>query len=255
MSGLLPDPDPTRITEEARQAEQKICQRFRHYLIGQKHQLAADELDDGLALNEIEDQEQVEQEQQESEERILLDVEKARVAREEAQKQQREKEVKAASNLIHHKLNELIIHSFHDHHRLLRSTLRLDTSALDLLALIAEPFPRLSVLASVVEVNQEIRRRILYLVANQRFMKQLGHSPRQSNSLQTAMGLIGIEVLKLIIPAMLFKYRIRMYSSNTPQMGPKLWRYLLTTGQSVSFLLKEGVTDVPVKDSCWAPCR
>ena len=218
--------------------EQKQLAQFLHYLVGTGYNIQ-DSYEDGLSLELLEQQEAPKQEKTGWDDRVLLDVEKARVAREEAAKKQQQKTVHATSELFHKKLLTFIEEKLTHPEVVLNKLLKLSDAAVDLLAHAALPNPRLSVLGGIIDLNPEIARRILFLVNNPKFMKQLKREPKKVTKLQAAIGMIGIDVIRLIIPLMLFKYRIAMDHPYSRLAGRKLWRAMLTLSLTCEFQLEK----------------
>ncbi len=225
--------------EEMDAVVNKVNKKFQQFLVGKGYTLVDDDFMDGLQLEQLEQEEANEHNPSGWTDRILLDVEKARVEREEAEKRKREKDLTLASSYFRKRFVSNVVTNLADTNGTLKQILRIFPSTVDLLAILALPYPRLSVIASMLDQNPEIRKRILYLVGSSNFMEQLERKPREVKDTQAAIGLIGTEILKYIVPAMIFKYRIKMSNDIAPLLGKKLWRHIFTTGMAVSYLLEK----------------
>lgn len=218
---------------------QKIHTKFDHFLVGKNYILGDEDFNDGLELELLEQQEDKEVKESGWSQRILLDVEKARVEKEEAAKRQRAKALQVAANYFNKRHINDMLAQLSEPERVMTHLLRMPSSNTDLLLSLTLPFPRLSFIGSMLEQNPEVKRRLLYLVGNGSFMELLGRKPRAVKDAQAAVGLLGVEILKQIVPAMVFKYRIKMHNAVLPGLGKKLWRHILTTGLATSYLLEQ----------------
>ncbi|WP_434340672.1 HDOD domain-containing protein [Motilimonas cestriensis] len=217
----------------------RISAKFEHFLVGKNYILGDDDFNDGLELELLEKQEEKESTESGWSKRILLDVEKARVEKEAAAKRQREKALQVASNYFNKRLINDMLQQLSEPDRVMTHLLRVHASTTDLLLALTLPFPRLSLIASMLEQNPELKRRLLYLVGSHSFMELLNRKPRVVKDAQAAVGLLGIEILKQIVPAMVFKYRVKMNNTVIPGLGKKLWRHMLTTSLATTYVLEQ----------------
>ncbi|MFO6425130.1 HDOD domain-containing protein [Motilimonas sp. KMU-193] len=218
---------------------QRIHARFDHFLVGKNYVLGDEDFDDGLELELLEQQEDKEVKESGWSKRILLDVEKARVEKEEAAKRQRAKALQVAASYFNKRHINDMLAQLSEPDRVMTHLLRMPPSTTELLLSLTLPFPRLSAIGAMLEQNPEVKRRLLYLVGSDSFMELLGRKPRAVKDAQAAVGLLGVEILKQIVPAMVFKYRIKMHNAVIPGLGKKLWRHILTTGLATSYLLEQ----------------
>ena len=225
-------PDPQNIAN-------KINAKFEHFLVGKNYILGDDDFNDGLELELLEQEEEKESSASGWSKRILLDVEKARVEKEAAERRQREKALQVASAYFNKRLINDMLKQLSEPDRVMTHLLRVHASTIDLLIALTLPFPRLSLIASMLEQNPELKRRLLYLVGSHSFMALLNRKPRVVKDAQAAVGLLGIEILKQIVPAMVFKFRIKMHNAVVPGLGKKLWRHILTTSLATTYLLEQ----------------
>jgi hypothetical protein len=80
------------------------------------------------------------------------------------------------------------------------------------------------------------------LVASQDFMASLGRGKRIVDDLQIAVGMMGTNALRYVVPALMFKQRIsglKIYNQTYLLFVKKLWRYQLTLGQACTVLMQE----------------
>lgn len=116
-------------------------------------------------------------------------------------------------------------------------TKQLHESTLELLQALLRGEPRYSKLALLLETNTATKNYLLSLIANENFMSGLGRSPRKVRDTHSAIGLVGTEVLRYLLPALVFKCRIDFDSRHHMLFAQKLWRYGLTLGQACSALM------------------
>lgn len=218
---------------------QRIHTRFDHFLVGKNYVLGDEDFNDGLELELLEQEEDKEVKESGWSQRILLDVEKARVEKEQAAKRQRAKALQVAASYFNKRHINDMLGQLSEPERVMAHLLRMPSSTTDLLLSLTLPFPRLSAIGAMLEQNPEVKRRLLYLVGSDSFMELLGRKPRAVKDAQAAVGLLGVEILKQIVPAMVFKYRIKMHNAVIPGLGKKLWRHILTTGLATSYLLEQ----------------
>lgn len=115
--------------------------------------------------------------------------------------------------------------------------LQLRESSTDLLKKLLTVEPRYSTLSHLLSFNTHIRERLLELVGSELFMAELGRSPRKVRDVKAAMGLIGLDILRYLIPAIFFKNCIAPHREHDDIFTKKLWRYELTLGQTCSALM------------------
>ncbi|GLS90736.1 hypothetical protein GCM10007916_18030 [Psychromonas marina] len=214
---------------------------FLRFLVGKSKIYKEEEYNDGLSEAELDDK-ALNTESASSEngwnQRILLDVEKQRVMREKADKQLNDKRNALLTRYFQQSLLKVINHRLANTDEVILEQLQLRETSLELLKKLLAGEPRYSQLALLLEDDIGTRNRLLSLVASEDFMSVLGRSPRFVRDIQSAVGLIGTDVLRYLVPAILFKYRINAYSQHNSLFAKKLWRYEMTLGQTCTALLK-----------------
>ena len=126
-----------------------------------------------------------------------------------------------------------------DTESVLSEQLQMRDNSIELLILLLAKEPRYSVLAGLLDLNPSTRNHIIGLVSSDDFMGLLGREKRLVNDVQTAVGMIGTDVLRYLVPALLFKYRINAFNQHNRLFARKLWRYQLTLGQTCTALMQE----------------
>ncbi|WP_369434133.1 HDOD domain-containing protein [Psychromonas sp. MME1] len=211
---------------------------FLRFLVG-KNKIANEEsYNDGLSESEL-DEQCTPGAADGWNKRILLDVEKQRVKRVEADKAIKEKRNAVLMHLFQKTLLTAIQNRLSHHDEVITHQLQLRESTLELLKKLLSSEPRYSILASLLELNISTRNHLISLVCSSDFMESLGRDARNVRDIQAAIGLIGIDVLRYLIPAIIFKYTISNNGLHNVLFTKKLWRYELTLGQACTALMKE----------------
>ncbi|MEI6897249.1 MAG: HDOD domain-containing protein [Psychromonas sp.] len=221
---------------------ESVDKLFLHFLVGKKGISQEDKYNDGLS--EIDFNDTALEIQSElilipngRHHRILLDVEKKRVIREKEDKRLNDKRNALLTRYFQQSLLKAINVRLEDSDTVIFEQLQLHDSTLELLRTLIGGEPRYSILAALLEQNIGIKKHLLALVDSEKFMNELDRSPRHVRDIQSAVGLIGTDVLRYLVPAILFKYRISAYSRHNTQFAKKLWRYGLTLGQTCTALM------------------
>jgi len=231
-------------TKNAEQPElslmESVDKLFLRFLVGKNKIYKEEEYNDGLSDAEI-DNHDTDLESKPKEDgwnkRILLDVEKERVMREKADKRLKDKRNALLMRYFQQSLLKVINTKLNDSDTVILEQLQLRESTTELLTKLLAGEPRYSVLAALLDQNVNTRKRLLSLVCSSDFMSELGRSPREVRDVQSAIGLIGTDVLRYLVPAILFKYRINAYSQHNALFAKKLWRYEMTLGQTCTALM------------------
>lgn len=220
---------------------ESVDKLFLRFLVGKNKIYQEEEYNDGLSEAELDDKAlglQSEPAEDGWNKRILLDVEKERVMRVKADKRLTEKRNALLTRYFQQSLLKVINNRLENSDTVILEQLQLRESTIELLKKLLAGEPRYSVLASLLDSNIGTRNRLLSLVASEDFMSALDRSPRQVRDIQSAVGLIGTDVLRYLVPAILFKYRINAYSQHNALFAKKLWRYEITLGQTCTALMK-----------------
>jgi len=221
---------------------ESVDKLFLRFLVGKNKIYQEEEYNDGLSEAELDDnssEEESELKQDGWNRRILLDVEKERVMRVEADKRLNDKRNALLTRFFQQSLLKVINTKLEEHDLVILEQLQLRESTIELLKVLLATEPRYSILAPLLDTNIGTKKRLLSLVGSEDFMVALGRSPRQVRDIHSAVGLIGTDVLRYLVPAILFKYRINAYSQHNNLFAKKLWRYGMTLGQTCTALFIE----------------
>jgi hypothetical protein len=220
---------------------ESIEKLFLRFLVGKNRIYKEEEYNDGLLEEEAEKGEAAPDDAEENgwNQRVLLDVEKERVMREKADLRLKEKRNALLMRHFQQRLLKVINEKLEDSDNVINNQLHLGQNTVELLIKLLASEPRYSVLASLLESSFTVRKRLLFLVGNESFMAILGREPRDVRDVHSAIGLIGTDVLRFLVPALLFKSHIDVYSRHNPLFVKKLWRYQMTLGQTCCALMQE----------------
>jgi hypothetical protein len=213
---------------------------FLRFLVGKNSIYQEENYNDGLLESEAEDPHENEFIPESGwNQRVLLDVEKKRVERVEADRRIKAKRNAVLTRYFQQLLLKVINEKLEDTSSVLETQLQYRKNSIELLIKLLGSEPRYSVLATLLESNRTVRNRILLLVGNEVFMAELKREPRIVRDAQTAIGLIGTDVLRFLVPAILFKGHIDAYSRHNYLFAKKLWRYHMTLGQTCTSLMQQ----------------
>ena len=170
-------------------------------------------------------------------ERTLLEVEKKGAKRKELEQLHDEQRQALLIRYFQQLLLKVVNKKLEDPEKLIIDHLQLHKSNVELINILLKYEPRYSVLSHLLGFNVHIRERLLELVGSDLFMAELGRSPRKVRDVRAAMGLIGLDVLRYLIPSLFFKSCISPYRGENDIFSKKLWRYELTLGQTCTALM------------------
>lgn len=214
-------------------------QLFLRFLVGKSKVYKEEDYNDGLNEQEIDPQDSDSNQQSGWHQRTLLSVEKERKMRvlEEKKLQQRREAllVRDFQQLLLTTIDEKL----KDTQRVLCEHLQMHQQCVDLLTALIAKETRYSVLAELLDLNPYARNHVIGLVSSEDFMALLGRQKRIVHDVQTAVGMIGTNGLRYLIPALMFKHRINIYNQHNRLFTKKLWRYQLTLGQACTSLMLE----------------
>ena len=171
--------------------------------------------------------------------RILLDVEKERVQRLRVKKQLEKKRTALLTRYFQQRLLSTIDDQLNDTETLLSEQLQMRDNSLQLLIELLENEASYFPLAELLDLNPSIRKQVINLVANDDFMALLGKDKYLVQDAKSAIGMIGTDVLRYLIPSLIFKYRINSFNAHNRFFAKKLWRYQLTLGQTCTSLMQQ----------------
>lgn len=218
---------------------ESIEQLFLRFLVGKNKIHQEEEYNDGLSEADADNNSlnPVLKDEGGWGQRILLDVEKQRVEREKTEQRLKDKRNALLLRYFQQSLLKVVNKALENSDETINQQLQFRESTLELLASLLAGEPRYSVLASLLDLDSGTRNRILSLVGCDNFMGKLGREPRDVRDIHSAVGMIGIDVLRFLVPAILFKYRINTYSQHNTLFTKKLWRYEITLGQTCTALM------------------
>ncbi|MCP4526631.1 MAG: hypothetical protein GY833_12070 [Aestuariibacter sp.] len=176
--------------------------------------------------------------------RELLDVEiegqKRRLAKLEEQKDLQER----AKKLLNGRLAKTLRETLSDTDKLARTGLSLRGRDADdithVLRTLYSPSVTFNRIWNAIAVIPKLPEQLAKLVNTAEFCKSIGRDmPQRKVQGREAIGFLGIEGCKVVIPLIIAKNRLRGSSRNFPLSGAKLWSYCVTMGNTATHLLKE----------------
>ena len=217
---------------------ESIEQLFLRFLVGKNKIYKEEEYNDGLLENESEEDETPSNAVKTGwDQRVLLDVEKERVIREQADLRLKEKRNTLLKRRFQQLLLKVINQKLDNSKDIISNKLQIRDNTVEILKTLLASEPRYSVLASLLELDISLRNRLVFLVNNEHFMRELGRDSRNVRDIQSVVGMIGTDVLRFLVPAILFKSRVNASSQHNALFPKKLWRYQMTLGQTCSALM------------------
>jgi len=211
---------------------------FLHYLVGKTQISKEADFNDGLHQQESPD-ESPKSKGDGWNQRILLGVEKERLERELKEKKREQKRNALLTRYFQQLLLSTIQEKLDDTATVLSEQLQMRDSSIDLLIELLVKDPRYSSLAELLDLNPSTRNHIINLVANDDFMALLGKEKYVVNDARAAIGILGTETLRNLIPSLIFKYRINTFNQHNRFFAKKLWRYQLTLAQTCTSLMQQ----------------
>ena len=227
---------------------ESIDKLFLSFLIGKNHVFTEDEdcndwLDNDLRNSRIK---ATKERPNGRSQRILLDVEKERV--------KREKNVQSIKNkrdaLLTRYFQQLLLKTVNDKLESIQTTatqkLQFKACTAELLEkLLADDTATYPVIGELLDPHVSVRNRLIALVYSKDFMHQIDRESRIVNDVESVVQLVGIDVLRFVIPPLLFKGQINPYSEHNVLFAKKLWRYKITLGQTCSALMLDSEYERP----------
>jgi hypothetical protein len=177
--------------------------------------------------------------------RILLPVEKERMARVLAEKKVKKKRNALLTRYFQQRLLFTINEKLKCSAIVLSEQLQIRENCIELLVELLTKEPDYIKLAELLELNPSTRNHVINLVSNSDFMALLGKDKYILSDAKSAIGLIGVDILRYLIPTLIFKYRINTFNQHSRFFAKKLWRYQLTLAQACTVLMKESGYDKP----------
>ncbi|WP_160060191.1 HDOD domain-containing protein [Psychromonas sp. L1A2] len=214
-------------------------QLFLRFLVGKSKIYKEDDYNDGLNEKEENNQDLNPEQENGWNQRILLSVEKERKMRVLEEKKLEERRKALLISRFQRSLLTTVNAKLTKTQTIISEHLQMHKECIELLTTLIVKDTRYSVLAELLDRNPHARNHVIGLVSNQDFMGRLGRSNRIVHDIQTAVGMIGINGLRYLIPALMFKRRINIYNQHNRLFTRKLWRYQLTLGQACTSLMLE----------------
>lgn len=197
--------------------------------------------DDGLYSGEnfISDDIALSKNNRKKNQRLLLEVEKdaeIRRANDRAEKQELTDQARyvLAKNMKKHMKKKLSEHNY-----VINELLRLPANFSSVINLIYNENAVFSKLSSLLESTPEMKSIIIAQANNPQFCKAINRKNMTVKDLKPALGVIGIEGLKLLMPLMFVKSRLRHECKFFPTLGAKIWGEAIVTSNTFRQMLRD----------------
>lgn len=230
---------PTKVSLSLKQVLNGFNTRFSGWLVSRKY--ASSDTSDGLFFAQSTSDVIFKEEERKSEnQRVLLDIEKEGVLKREKLKQQQADYIMEAQKSITSQCISLMKERLADQEKVFKSLIGITDSATHLFNIIHSRASTLSRIASIIDNDfPSLSKQIIATVNSADFLRAVGRDYKNIRDTQSALGFIGYDALKIIIPLMYFKSRIRFSNEYSPLMANKYWSYSLSIANTCLYLGKK----------------
>lgn len=225
--------------EVAKKHSAAINERFNKWLVSFKFLLDQEEIDD-IFSGQSEACDSIivcESQRVSTYQRLLLDVEKNSVI-----KKQTELAIKQKLN------NEVVKQIVAEHKQIMTDFIQ--GKEIDALIKIPHGFGdfvsfaysesiTITKLYEVVYSNSTLNEAILSLANNPSFCESIGKPVKNIRDTKTAIGFIGVDKCKILIPILMFKPLLKWTDTNTKLISPKIWQHMILTANATKARLAE----------------
>lgn len=228
---------------------QVVDSRFYKYLVSRKFAVKDDDLIDGLFDEEDQNKKSENKIIFDKFERKKLDIEiRAEEKRMEKVNKSLELKAKVTDKLRPHYLNHMR-KNIEDVENVILNLLKIPDNVSDILAIAYNQNSTMKKMADVLSVNNDLSRRILEIVNNYNFRKSIGRrdDQRKIDNIQSAIGYLGVEGYRALLPFVIFKGIIKEFYQVFPGMYDKVWKYALGKAVCTHEILKNSEYKDPMK--------
>jgi hypothetical protein len=207
-----------------------------------------EDLSDGLFNKNYFDQSiSLTPENRQSNQRLLLDVEKSGEIRRAEQRRLHEEGRTAAKKTVSDYMSKCMRRHLSDSVHINRKLIRLPSAFADLMDALYSKNSNYKTLSSLIVSTTGLEKQLISLVNNPEFCRSVGREARKVKTAQAAVGFIGPQGLKQVIPMMVIKSQLKSDCTHYPLMAQKLWSYAITVANGATIVLKNsgygGVND------------
>ncbi len=219
--------------------QQSIERRVDNYLVSLKHAIDYDGIEDGL-MDEVLASGVNELEQRKGRfERTLLEVEAQKLVKEQKQREVREQIMVKVRASVLDSVRSQVKSRIENTEDLTRELLRMPSSYRDVMAACLHKNTSIQKISANLQVDLETSNRLIELCSNSIFCKMIGQSSqRDISSLGAAIGVISIDLITIIYPAIVCKRAIRE-NETFKFFHKKLWLQMLSSALGSMYLLHE----------------
>ena len=218
-----------------------IEKRYHTWLIN-KNLLDSESLEDSIFIEKfVRNDVALNEEDRKPDQRLLLDVEKKGEIIRAKERMKSEFHENHARRVVSAKVKELVEERIQDKDHITRNLLRLPSAFFDIINMIHGPSVNFRDIAMTIERNVYLVKPIIELVNEPNFCNALGVKPKGITEIRPALGFLGITGIRIVVPILMLRDRIRYNCEYFPMLGSKIWASAVTMGNTVrAFLLNAG---------------
>lgn len=224
-----------------------INSRFYRYMIDMKFALRECDFDDGVNFGE-EISSDKDQETGGQFERVLLEVEEKRIAKDKLKEQAQSNTINAMAKSLRPHIIKHVKENMEDIGHTMEYVLRLPHNFSDLVDMLYSPSMTYSRVAAIIRLNHVHDSNLLHMVNRSDFQRQVGKPiSNRIRDTQIAVSLLGIDGAKALLPVMMVKQTIKLRNEHFPLLGFKLWKLILANGLAAHHILTQKNYPDPVE--------
>lgn len=220
---------------------QVVDSRFYKYLVNRKFAIKEDDLIDGLfEQKDIEEvKEKISVHGRFTRKKLSIELQ-AEEKRQEKINQSLELVAQVENKLRPHYLNNMR-KKLEDIDYVINTLIKIPQNIQDILDVSYNPNSTMKKIAEILAVNSVVSNKLISTVNNTKFRRSIGRvgDDRRIDNLQSAIGYIGINGFKALLPFLIFKDIIKDFYQVFPGMTHKIWKYALGKAVCANHILTE----------------
>ena len=227
--------------EITRKITEQVQHRFNQWLISPKYSVNHDDVDLLLSLEGryCEDVIFDEADRISRNQRILLLCEQERVTAKNEKIAAKQKTLKSVIDDVSSTAEDMLCAKFDS---TLVSSLYTHLPDFSLFASSAfSPSLSFTKLNTLAESSRQLSSSLIEFVSNPEFSEKFGKKPRLISDPKVAIGLLGIENCRMLLPVIMAQSMLKWSDENTKHIAPKVWQHLVVTSSATRLRLQETV--------------
>lgn len=169
--------------------------------------------------------------------RILLDVEVDAELKRAISRAAKYEMVLKAEKLLAEEMSRSMISKIKITSDLSSAMLKLPEGFPEFIDVLFDPELRYSNLIGIIENMPTVKNRLLNLVNNDKFCKRIGKRNVVTHDTKAAIGFLGIESVKIILPLLVVKSQLRFSCSHFSKIAKRLWFFHVLTANAYKELM------------------